>query len=62
MKTYVKAMHRIMEFVERTKDRGWKLKPNRRWNVIDKTFKFKIKGKSDSDFAKCVDTRRIVSG
>ena len=62
VEAHVKAMHRIMEFVERTRDRGWKLKPDRRWNGIDRTFKFKIKGKSDSDFANCPDTRRSVSG
>ena len=38
------------------------MNPDRRWNGIDKTFKFKITGKSDSDFANCVDTRRSVSG
>ena len=62
VEAHVKAMHRIVEFVERTKDRGWKLKPNRRWNGFDRTFKFKIKGKSDSDFANSSDTRRSVSG
>ena len=61
VKAHVKAMPRIMKFVERTKDRGWKLKPDRRWNGIDKTFKFKIKGKSDSNFANCVNRRRSVN-
>ena len=28
MEAYMKAMYRIMEFLERTKDRGWKLKPD----------------------------------
>ena len=62
VKAYVKEMHRIMEFVERTKDRVWKLKPDRRWDGFDNTFMFKIKRKSDSDFANCPVTRRSVSG
>ena len=28
VEAHVKAVHRIMEFLERTKDRGWKLKPD----------------------------------
>ena len=58
----MKAMHRILEFVERTKDRGWKLKPDRRLNGYDRTIKFKIKGNSNLDFANCPETRRGVSG
>ena len=62
VEAHVKEMHRIVEFIERTKDRGWKLNPDKRWNGIDKTFKFKIKGKSDSNFANCVNRRRSVNG
>ena len=62
VEAHVKAMHRILEFVERTKDRGWKLKPDRRLNGYDRTIKFKIKGNSNLDFANCPETRRGVSG
>ena len=59
---HIKALHRAMRYSVETPKRGWKLKPERTWNGKDKTFKFRIKGKSDSDYAKCPVTRRSVSG
>ena len=32
------------------------------WDGKDKSFKFRVSGKSDSDYAKCPVTRRSVSG
>jgi hypothetical protein len=59
---HMKAMKRTMKYCVNTNDRGLTLIPTRRWNGMDKSFKFKIHGKSDSDYAKCPMTRRSVSG
>ena len=39
----------LIGFLTRTKNRGWKLMPTRKWDKRDKSFKFRIKGKPDSD-------------
>ena len=59
--THVKAMHRVMKYCVSTPHRGWTLKPNRKWNGR-KGFLFRIRGKSDSDYATCPITRKSVSG
>ena len=59
---HMKAMKRCMRYCVGTPKRGWFLKPNRQWNGKDKSFKFRISGESDSDYAKCPVTRRSVSG
>ena len=59
---HVKAMHNVMEYVKSTPNRGWRLKPKRKWDGTDRNFKFKIEGKADSDYAKCPVKRRSVSG
>ncbi len=59
---HVKAMHHTMEYCTCTPERGWLLKPNRRWDGKDKNFEFIVSGQSDSDYAKCPSTRRSVSG
>lgn len=38
------------------------MKPNRRWNRKEKTFKFKIKSKSNLDYVNYPTSRRSVSG
>ena len=38
------------------------MKPKGQWNGRDRDFLFEINGNSDSDFAKCPETRRSVSG
>jgi len=58
---HVKAMHRVMKYCVSTPNRGWKLKPNRTWDG-KKGFLFRIRGKSDSDYATCPTTRKSVSG
>jgi len=59
---HVKAMHRVMKHCVSTPKQGWwKLKPNRTWNG-KKGFLFRIRGKSDSDYATCPDTRKSMSG
>ena len=55
------AMLRVMRYSVDTPERGWLLKPTRTWNGKSK-FEFRISGRSDSDYAKCLATRRSVSG
>ena len=55
------AMHRVMEFLVCTPNRGVTLKPNCKWDG-SKDFKFTITGRSDTDYAKDPDTRRSVTG
>ena len=62
VKAHLKAMHRIMDYCVATSKRGWLLKPKRKWDGIDKEFKFVIRGQADSDYAKCPVTRRSVTG
>ena len=59
---HIKAMHRTMEHCKGTPSRGWTLKPERKWDGKDKTYKFRVHGLADSDYAKCPATRRSVSG
>ena len=44
-----------------TKNRGLVLSPDRLWDG-SKTFKFKIHGRSHSDYARNTDDRRSISG
>ena len=55
-------LKKVMKYCVETKDIGWFLKPSRSWDGKDKSFKFVINGKSDSDYACCPTTRRSVSG
>ena len=58
---HMKGLLHLIKYVVTTKNRGLVLKPNRIWNG-DKDFKFKISGRSDSDYAANTDDRRSVSG
>jgi hypothetical protein len=58
---HMKAMKRLMKYCVKTKDRGWVLKPSRRWDGR-KGFKFRVSGHSDSNYAACKETRKSVSG
>ncbi|MEM9078894.1 MAG: Ty1/Copia family ribonuclease HI [Bacteroidota bacterium] len=55
------AMLRVMKYCVDTKEKGLLLKPNAKWDG-SKDFEFEITGKSDSDYAKDLETRRSVSG
>ena len=59
---HIRAMHRTMKHVVTTENRGWQLKPNRKWDGKNKDFEFVISGMSDSDYAACKKTRRSVTG
>ena len=61
-KAHNKAMLRAMKYCVDTKEKGLILKPNKSWNGKDKNFLFEITGTSDSEFAKCITTRRSVGG
>ena len=56
-----KAMETAMRYIVGTPDRGLLLKPEGVWDGT-KNFEFEILGRSDSDHAKCPDTRKSVSG
>ena len=58
---HMKGLLHLIKYVVTTKNRGLVLKPNRIWNG-DKDFKFKISGRSDSDYAANTDDRRSISG
>ena len=60
-KAHVLSAGKCMKYCVDTPERGWFLKPNRKWDG-SKEFQFVIKGRSDSDFAKCPTTRKSVSG
>ena len=56
-----KPMLRCMQYLTCTKDAGLLLKPARKWDGTN-DFQFKIRGRSDSDYAKCTWSRRSVLG
>jgi hypothetical protein len=59
---HMKALKRVLKHCIKYKERGLLLKPSGNWNGKDKTYKFKIHGVSDSDYAKDPTTRKSVSG
>jgi hypothetical protein len=48
--THMQAMLRCMQYLMCTKDAGLLLKPTRKWDGTNE-FQFKIRGRSDSDYA-----------
>ena len=58
---HYQAMLRVMAYCVHTPERGLLLAPVDVWDG-KKGYKFKVWGKSDSDYAKCPDTRRSVTG
>jgi hypothetical protein len=54
-------MRRCMRYLTGTKDAGLTLNPTRKWDG-KKEFRFRIRGVSDSNYAKDMLTRRRISG
>jgi hypothetical protein len=57
-----KAMEHCIRYVRYTKDRNLVIKPTGSWDGKDKSFKFKIRGRSDSNYATDKETRRSITG
>ncbi len=57
--THMQAMLRCMQYLKCTKDAGLLLKPTRKWDGTNQ-FQLKIKGRSDSDYAKDTQTRQSI--
>jgi len=59
---HYQATIKIMDYVVATPERELFLAPKGDWNGKDFDFEFKISGKSDSDYAKCKDTSKSITG
>jgi hypothetical protein len=57
-----KAMEYCIRYVRFTKDRNLVIKPTGSWDGKDKSFKFKIRGRSDSNYATDKETHRSITG
>lgn len=57
-----KGMMRIMQYCVNTPNRGWTLKPLRKWLNCDREFEFNITGHADSNYATYPETRRNITG
>jgi hypothetical protein len=57
-----KALHRVLEYCAKTPERGLLLAPTGFWDGRDRNFEFKVRAKSDSEYAKDAMTRRSVGG
>lgn len=58
---HMKAAIRIMKYCASRPERGLVLAPTETWDGSS-DFEFTVSGRSDSDYTKCLDTRRSVSG
>ena len=59
--SHVVAMEHIMQFCLCSKDKGLKLQPSGIWDG-NKSYKFNIHGRSDSDYAKRTEDRKSIMG
>ena len=50
------AMKRVMKYLVRTPNRGWTIRPKRRWDGKDKNFLFELIGLPDASYATCKKT------
>ena len=56
---HVRALMTLMKYVTHTKHRGLMIAPKEMWSA---GYKFKLHGRSDSDYATNLDDRRSISG
>ena len=56
------AMCQCIRYVHAMPSRGLVLKPTGVWDGKDKNFKFKIRGRSDSNYATDPESRRSITG
>ena len=61
-KTHYNAMISIMNYCVTTPERRLVLKSYGDWDEISTNYKFQVMVKMDSNYAKCPDTRRIMTG
>ena len=59
--SHVTAMHKTMSYLVRTHNRGATLRPVGEWDG-KKGYKFKVGGRSDSDYATDPESRRSILG
>jgi hypothetical protein len=60
---HMKAMYQVMSYCVKTRASGRVLKPERKCNESElKDFKFRIKGRADSNYAADPETHRSVTG
>ena len=45
-----------------TKNRGWVLKPDRKWNGRDHEYEVEIDTEADSNYATCKETKKTITG
>ena len=57
-----KSMEHCIRYVRYTRSRCLVIKPSGAWDGKDKSFKFKIRGRSDSNYATDKETRRSITG
>jgi hypothetical protein len=57
----MEAMQRCMRYLTGTKGAGLTLNPTRKWDG-EKEFRFRIRGVSNSNYAKDTHTRHSISG
>jgi hypothetical protein len=59
---HLKRLYRVMNYVRHPANYGNCMKPNTKWNGIDKAFLFEVTGRSDAEFATDSTKRHSVSG
>ena len=61
-RTHYDAMVCIMDYFMTTPERELVLKPYGDWNGISTDYEHEVMVRNDSDYAKCPDTRRRMTG